>query len=256
MTAEIRIGTSGWHYKHWVGGFYPPKMKPSEMFAFYTQHFNTVEINNTFYRLPSEQTVNLWRETSPTTFCFAVKASRFITHMKKLKDPDSSTKKFFSVVADRLETKLGPILFQLPPGWLVNVERLATFLESLPRGYKYVFEFRDESWLTPEVFELLRHHNVALCIHDLSNLKTPVKITSEFTYVRFHGPGRAKYTGSYSHEEVQQWADRIKSWRRNLSAIYVYFNNDVGGWAVKNAIELKTLLGLRQQSTTGTLIRS
>ena len=116
------------------------------MFAFYTQHFNTVEINNTFYQLPSEQTVDLWRENSPTTFCFAVKASRFITHMKKLKDPESSTKNFFSGVADRLETKLGPILFQLPPGWLVNVERLTMFLESLPRGYKYVFEFRDQSY--------------------------------------------------------------------------------------------------------------
>ena len=121
---------------------------------------------------------------------------------------------------------------------------MKTFLESLPHGHKYVFEFRDESWLIPEVFELLRQHKVALCIHDLSDLKTPDEITADFTYVRFHGPGLAKYTGSYSHEELQRWSRQIKSWRRSLSAIYVYFNNDVGGWAVKNAIELKGLLGL------------
>lgn len=246
MTAKIRIGTSGWHYKHWVGDFYASNIRPSEMFGFYTQHFNTVEINNTFYRLPTENTVDLWRKTSPAKFCFAVKASRFITHMKKLKDPDSSTKKFFSVVADRLETKLGPILFQLPPGWRVNIERLTTFLESLPHGYEYVFEFRDESWLTQQVFELLRQHQMAFCIHDLSNLKTPLEVTAEFAYVRFHGPGLAKYTGSYSHEELLQWARRIECWSRTLSTIYVYFNNDVGGWAVKNAIELKALLGLHK----------
>ena len=247
MAAKVHIGTSGWHYKHWLGDFYPEEMKASEMFNFYAAEFDTVEINNTFYRLPGEQTVDSWREAAPTNFCFAVKASRFITHMKKLKDPDTSTEKFFAVVADRLETKLGPVLFQLPPAWSVNVERLATFLESLPRGYKYVFEFRDESWLTREVFQLLRHYDAALCIHDLGNMKTPVEITTDFTYLRFHGPGGAKYTGSYSHEELGQWADQIKSWRRNLSAIYVYFNNDVGGWAIKNAKDLKVLLGIQNR---------
>lgn len=246
MTGNVHIGTSGWHYKHWLGDFYPAEMKASEMFSFYAAEFDTVEINNTFYRLPAEQTVDSWRENSPKTFCFAVKASRFITHMKKLKDPDTSTEQFFAVVADRLKTKLGPVLFQLPPAWFVNVERLATFLESLPRGYKYVFEFRDESWLTREVFELLHHYDAAFCIHDLGDMKTPVEITTDFTYLRFHGPGSAKYTGSYSHEELEQWADRIKSWRRNLSAIYVYFNNDVGGWAIKNAKELKVLLGISE----------
>jgi len=243
MTGKIYIGTSGWHYKHWLGDFYPSQMRASEMFAYYTQHFDTVEINNTFYQLPAEKTVDSWRETSPEGFCFSVKASRFITHMKKLKDPDSSTKKFFSIIADRLDTKLGPILFQLPPGWSVNVDRLAQFLEFLPHGYQYAFEFRDRSWLTSEIFELLRSHNVAFCIHDLSDQRTPLTLTSEFTYVRFHGPGHAKYTGSYSHDELQRWASRIECWRANLTAIYVYFNNDVGGWAVKNAIELKALLG-------------
>ena len=214
------------------------------MFAYYTRHFNTVEINNTFYQLPAEKTVDLWRETAPEGFCFAVKASRFITHMKKLKQPETSTERFFSVLADRLGTKLGPILFQLPPGWSVNVDRLAQFLESLPLDHKYVFEFRDRSWLTSEVFELLHKHNVALCIHDLSDQRTPFTITSDFTYIRFHGPGHAKYTGSYSHDELQSWANRIEGWRANLTAVFVYFNNDVGGWAVKNAIELKGLLGI------------
>jgi uncharacterized protein YecE (DUF72 family) len=138
-------------------------------------------------------------------------------------------------------------LFQLPPRWRVNIERLGTFLKSLPPGYKYVLEFRDESWLIQEVFELLRQHNAALCLHDLSEMKNPLEVTADFTYVRFHGPGQAKYTGSYSHRELQQWSDRIKDWRRTLSAIYVYFNNDVGGWAVKDAVELRQLLGLEEK---------
>lgn len=212
------------------------------MLPFHAQHFETVEINNTFYRLPSPETVDGWRDNSPAGFRFAVKASRFITHMKKLKDPKTSTKKFFSVVVERLDTKLGPILFQLPPRWHMNLERLAGFLEHLPVGYEYAFEFRDSSWLTREAFQLLRRHNAAFCIHDLGDMRTPLEITADFTYIRLHGPGSAKYAGSYPHRELREWADRISQWRRNLSKVYVYFNNDVGGCAVKNAIELKQLV--------------
>lgn len=241
---KIHIGTSGWHYKHWLGGvFYPAGTSPAQMFAFYQKYFDTVEINNSFYHLPAATTFDNWRDSSPARFQFAVKASRFITHMKKLKDPTPSSEKFF-LVADRLGKKLGPILFQLPPRWKVNVERLSQFLEALPGRHKYVFEFRDETWLVPEVYEVLRRHKAAFCIHDFADMKIPNEITAGFSYIRFHGPTSAKYFGSYSAAQLQTWAKRIEEWSRRLSAIYVYFNNDPGGEAVKNATELKHLLGV------------
>ena len=169
QTVKVHIGTSGWYYKHWLGVFYPPGTTGAQMFEFYARHFDTVEINNSFYRLPTAKTFDTWRESSPRNFCFAVKASRFTNHMKKLKDPKSSSEKFF-LVAERLEEKLGPILFQLPPRWKLNLERLAEFLEALPVEHKYVFEFRDESWLVSPVFELLRKYNAAHCIHDFADM--------------------------------------------------------------------------------------
>ena len=211
------------------------------MFQFYAKHFDTVEINNSFYHLPSAKTFDNWRESSPPHFLFAVKGSRFITHMKKLKDPVSSSEKFF-LVADRLGRKLGPILFQLPPRWKVNLERLAEFLEALPARHKYVFEFRDESWFVPEVYALLRRHKAAFCIHDFGDMKVPQEITAKFSYIRFHGPTSAKYFGSYSSEQLRSWAERIRNWSEQLSSIYIYFNNDPGGEAVKNALELKRLV--------------
>jgi uncharacterized protein YecE (DUF72 family) len=238
---KIQIGTSGWHYKHWLGNFYPAGTTGAEMFDWYARHFHTVEINNSFYRLPSAKTFDSWRESSPRKFCFAVKASRFTTHMKKLKDPKSSSEKFF-LVAERLEEKLGPILFQLPPRWKLNLERLAEFLEALPPEHKYVFEFREESWLVKPVFELLRKYNVAHCIHDFADMKIPHEITADFSYIRFHGPTSAKYWGWYSTPQLQAWAKRIESWGDRLKAMYVYFNNDPEGAAVKNALELKELL--------------
>lgn len=238
---KIRIGTSGWHYKHWLDGvFYPPGVKGAEMFQFYARHFDTVEINNSFYRLPTAKTFDTWRESSPSGFCYAVKASRFTTHMKKLKDPKSSSEKFF-LAAERLEEKLGPILFQLPPRWKLNLERLAEFLEALPVEHKYAFEFREESWLVPQVFALLRKHNAALCIHDFADMKIPHEITADFSYIRFHGPTSAKYWGWYATAELRTWAKRIESWRDRLQSVYVYFNNDPEGAAVKNALELKKL---------------
>ena len=209
------------------------------MFQFYARHFDTVEINNSFYRLPTANTFDTWRESSPRNFLFAVKASRFITHMKKLKEPQSSSEKFF-LVAQRLEKKLGPILFQLPPRWKLNTERLASFMEALPPEHKYAFEFRDESWLVPEVFALLRRHNAAFCIHDFADMKIPSEVTAKFAYVRFHGPTSAKYWGEYSDSQLQTWADQMKQWP--VSAVYAYFNNDPGGAAVRNALTLKTLV--------------
>jgi uncharacterized protein YecE (DUF72 family) len=158
--------------------------------------------------------------------------------MKKLKEPESSIQKFFSRT-EALREKLGPVLFQLPPRWKLNSDRLAEFLGVLPNQHRYVFEFRDDSWLVPQVFDLLAEYNAALCIHDLGTMNTPIVITAEFAYVRFHGPSSAKYSGSYSDRELRAWAGRINEWRKRLSAVYVYFNNDVGGWAVKNARDLK-----------------
>jgi len=241
VPANVHIGTSGWHYKHWLGLFYPETTPSSEMLPFYLRYFDTVEVNNTFYQLPAPTTFDYWRENSSTKFCFAVKASRYITHMKKLKDPESSITNFFSRV-ELLDRKLGPILFQLPPRWKFNHHRLAEFLRILPKQHQYVFEFRDESWLVPQVFDQLGEHNAALCIHDLGTMRTPVEITADFTYIRFHGPGDAKYSGSYSGRELQKWANRINEWRKSLSSIYVYFNNDVGGWAVQNALDLKQMI--------------
>lgn len=241
MGGKIFIGTSGWHYKHWLGLFYPEKFPPNQMLEFYAQHFDTVELNNSFYHLPLPSSFDKWRESTRRDFVFSVKGSRFITHMKKLKDPQSSTEKFFDRV-DRLERKLGPILFQLPPHWKLNLERLDEFLTELPRENRYAFEFRDESWLVREAFEVLRRFNAAFCIHDLANMQTPLEITADFTYIRFHGPGEAKYQGSYSKQELRDWAKRISGWRSELKGVYVYFNNDIGGHAVWNAKTLKELV--------------
>jgi uncharacterized protein YecE (DUF72 family) len=238
VVEKVRIGTSGWHYKHWLGVFYPERTRPSQMFELYARHFDTVEINNSFYRLPSATTFDKWRESSPPKFCYAVKGSRFITHMKKLKDPETSSAKFF-LVADRLGNKLGPILFQLPPRWKVNIERLEEFLRVLPRGHQYAIEFRDESWLVPEVYELLGKYNAAFCIHDFADMKVAREITADFTYLRFHGPTSAKYWGSYGDDHLRKWADWIKDRRRKLKSIYAYFNNDPEGAAVRNALRLK-----------------
>ena len=186
MGAQIRIGTSGWHYKHWCGPVYPKKCPSSQWFDLYARYFNTVEVNNTFYRLPTEDALRNWRDAAPRKFCFSVKASRFITHIKRLRDPADAISLFFSR-AELLRSKLGPILFQLPPRWHVDLERLADFLLALPRGRRYVFEFRDESWNTPAIFDLLRRHKIAVCIHDWRGSQSPIELTADFTYIRFHG---------------------------------------------------------------------
>lgn len=243
MLAElsIRIGTSGWHYKHWLGPFYPSQFTTSQMFQFYAHRFETVEINNSFYQLPSATTIESWRDAAPEQFLFSVKASRFITHMKKLKDPPSSFAKFFARV-DLLGEKLGPVLFQLPPRWKVNVDRLREFVSALPTEHKYVFEFRDESWLVQPIYDVLRDYNAAFCIHDFADMKIPCEITSDFTYVRFHGPTSTKYAGSYSIAQLRHWAKWFDERGAELNEIYVYFNNDPAGAAVKNALTLKRLV--------------
>jgi len=238
---SVHIGTSGWHYKHWVGPFYPAKMPPSKMLRFYLERFDTVEINNSFYRLPTESAIESWCRETPADFCFAVKASRYITHNRKLNDPVNSVEKFLSVI-EKFGRRLGPILFQLPPLWKVNRDRLEGFLGGLPTYHRYVFEFRNPTWDVPEVYEILHRHNAAYCIYELAGYQSPIQITADFTYVRLHGPGANKYQGDYSEETLRTWASRIEAWRKELKHIFVYFDNDQAAYAPKNALELKKML--------------
>jgi len=237
---DIRIGTSGWHYKHWVGPFYPRGLPAKHMLSWYMQRFDTVELNNSFYHLPTEAAFTAWRETTPASFCFAVKGSRYITHRKKLNDPAEALARFMEPV-ESLGSKLGPILFQLPPNWSCNVERLSDFLEGLPPSHRYTFEFRDPSWHDPAVYHALRRHNAAFCMFELDGFESPHTLTADFAYVRLHGPGR-KYQGDYSSKQLRDWANRIVKWREDLTAVYVYFDNDQAGYAAKNAEELKGLV--------------
>ncbi len=240
----IHVGTSGWHYKHWIGDFYPEKFAPAKMFSWYARDFHTVEINNSFYRLPEEKTFQSWRDLAPPGFIFAVKASRFITHIKRLRDAADSIDLLLSR-AKPLGPTFGPILFQLPPRWKLNLDRLAEFLSILPRGHRYSLEFRDESWCVPQVYDLLARYNVAYCIHDWREMPWPKQLTADFTYIRFHGSG-TRYGGDYPDSQLRDWADRLRDMQRQLRAAYVYFNNDIGGHAIRNARKLKQLLGVEQ----------
>jgi uncharacterized protein YecE (DUF72 family) len=237
---EVHIGTSGWHYPHWRGPFYPEKLPASKMLEFYTRHFDTVELNNTFYRLPTEGGLETWRESTPKGFHFAAKGSRYLTHMKKLKDAEVGIGRFFER-ADQLGSKLGPIVFQLPPWWEVDFDRLKVFLEALPPRHRYAFELRNPTWHTPEIFRLLRRHNTAFCIFEIAGFHSSCEITANFTYVRLHGPGDA-YQGSYTQTVLRKWAERIREWEKDLRAVYVYFDNDQAAYAVENARELKNLV--------------
>jgi uncharacterized protein YecE (DUF72 family) len=241
VSCDIRIGTSGFHYKHWRGTFYPEKIPPAGMLNFYMQHFDTVELNNSFYRLPLVGVLESWRDAVPPTFVFAVKASRFITHNKKLKNPDDALENFIPRIA-LLGSKLGPILFQLPPNWQVNVERLQDFLTALPKQHRYAFEFRELSWMKPEVLEVLKRFNAAFCIYELAGYRSPLNVTADFIYVRLHGPEANKYQGSYNEDRLRSWARQIEVWARTQKAIYVYFDNDQAGYAAQNALTLKNMV--------------
>ncbi len=241
MPCDLRIGTSGFHYKHWKGPFYPRKLPASAMLDFYVQRFDTLELNNSFYRLPTISAFECWREATPENFIFAVKASRFITHNKKLKDPENAVDNLLPRAA-HLGNKLGPVLFQLPPKWRVNPERLRRLLEILPRELRYAFEFRELSWMSAEVISILREFNAAFCIYELAGYHSPLSITADFTYVRLHGPDSGKYQGNYSDQQLSQWARQTETWAKELKAIYIYFDNDQAGYAALNALRLKEMV--------------
>jgi uncharacterized protein YecE (DUF72 family) len=238
---RIRIGTSGWHYRHWVGPFYPAGTASGGYLLRYRESFDTVEINNTFYHLPDPATLAAWRDAVPPGFCFACKASRYITHMKKLAHPVDSTRRFFAAV-ETLGDALGPILFQLPPRWHCDVERLGAFLEALPSHRHYAFEFRDESWFRGAVRELLAAHRVAWCIYDLGGVRSPIAVTAGFVYVRLHGPGRP-YEGRYDGRTLRGWARRFDGWLADGRDVYCYFDNDQLGYAPHDALRLRRMVG-------------
>lgn len=235
----IYIGTSGWHYKHWKKNFYPDGLREADWLTYYCKTFNTVELNNSFYRVPAASTFEKWRTSVPSGFDFAVKANRYITHSKKLQDLKESTADFVQR-ASQLENKLGPILFQLPPHWKINADVLANFAATLPRGIRYVFEFRNPTWYQPRVYEVLREHNCAFCIYQLAGHISPLEVTADFAYVRLHGPG-GKYQGKYTDADLSAWSKRCLTWRESDKAVYIYFDNDQHGYAVENA---KTLMAM------------
>jgi uncharacterized protein YecE (DUF72 family) len=211
------------------------------MLAYYQRNFDSVEINSSFYRLPKPPAVRQWRISTPADFQFAVKGSRFLTHMKKLKDAEEGLLRFMRPL-ELLEEKLGPVLFQLPPHWPVNLQRLESFIGVLPPQHRYAFEFRNDTWNSPAAYELLRRNNIATCIFHLAGYQSPMTLTADITYIRLHGPG-AKYQGSYTDEALQGWADRIVEWSPSLKGVYVYFDNDEAGHAPRNALRLREMVG-------------
>lgn len=241
MTCNYYIGTSGWHYDHWRDRFYPEELSKAKWLEFYAGHFNTVELNSSFYRLPSEAAFANWYRSSPVNFTFAVKVSRFITHIKRLKNSKEAVENFITR-ARILKEKLGPLLYQLPPSMHRNDPVLASFLSSLPQDMKHVIEFRHQSWLDEKVFEILREHNAGLCVFDMPSFSCPPIATADFAYIRFHGSSDL-YASCYSDEELSDWAKKIAGLATNLKAVYIYFNNDAEAFAIRNA---KTLHGYLQ----------
>ncbi|MGL6160174.1 DUF72 domain-containing protein [Microbulbifer sp.] len=235
---QFHIGTSGWVYPHWRERFYPEDLAEPHWLAFYAERLKSVEINRSFYRLPSPENFATWRDATPDDFRFAVKASRYITHMKKLKDPKETLPPLLEAI-EGLGDKLGPLLFQLPPRWHANPDRLKEFLEVLPEDRQAVFELRDRTWHCDEVLEILSDFNVAFCVYDLGGFTSPREITADFIYLRLHGPVDT-YRGYYDSEVLEDWAEWLRDQRVNTT--YVYFDNDESAYAVRNALELKELL--------------
>jgi len=243
--ARAYIGTSGWNYKHWAKGeFYPADLKASAWLEFFVEHFETVEINNSFYRLPSEEAFQRWRIQVPQRFVFSVKASRYLTHIKRLKDPEEPLDLFFSR-AKHLGDRFGPVLFQLPPRFKANLDRLRTFLDALRHHtkrtrWRCALEFRDATWLIPEVFEMLRAEDVALCFADWRDLHVTAPVTASFVYVRRHyGPAEG---GNYPKAALDKDVELIRGWLKAGLDVYLYFNNDLGGHAIRNAKYVKQAL--------------
>ena len=233
----IRIGCSGWQYQHWRNEFYPAGLPQSCWFAHYVLSFDTVEINNSFYWLPKVGTFAKWRDQAPRRFLYAVKASRFLTHMKKLKDPEEPIARFFNRTK-HLGSHLGPVLYQLPPRWAVDLPRFEHFLAVLPRDVRHTVEFREMSWYDERVYELLRRYKVAMCIHDMDGSASKRILVGPFVYVRLHH-GTKKYGGRYSDARLDDWAGWLSEHAAEGLDVFVYFNNDADGHAPRDAVRLR-----------------
>jgi uncharacterized protein YecE (DUF72 family) len=234
---DLRIGCSGWQYRDWRGNFYPEDLRQARWFEYYATRFDTVEINSSFYRLPERETFARWRGSAPKGFLFAVKASRYLTHMKKLKDPAEPLERLFANVR-ALGSRLGPVLYQLPPHWTCDVRRLDAFLDLLPRDVLQAVEFRDPSWYGDDTFDTLERHGVSLCLHDMRGPASPRLAVGPFVYVRFHGSG-PRYGGAYPDSTLADWSEWLAAQRTRGLSVYAYFNNDVGGHAPKDAARLR-----------------
>ena len=239
--SPIRVGCSGWVYKHWRGILYPEGLAQRLWFQRYSEEFDTVEINATFYRVPKPETFEGWRNKAPAGFRYAVKVNRFITHLKKLVGVEETLNDFVSLTR-KLEPTLGPLLYQLPPSLKLDLERLENFLKLIPSDLGNVFEFRDKSWYIPELYALLDRYGASFCVHDMRGSNTERIAVGPLAYVRFHG-GQGKYWGRYSDEGLLGWTDWIMDQSRQGRAVWCYFNNDIHGHAIHDAQTLKSMVG-------------
>ncbi len=239
--SRIRIGTSGWSYAHWQGPFYPGELPRGEWLRYYAKQLSSVEINASFYRLPSADILHEWRRQVPRGFRFAFKASRYLTHMKKLRPAPGGLERMFAC-AKELGPQLGPILFQLPPRWHANPQRLDEFLAALPKRHRYAFELRDESWWCDAVYDILQRHGAAAVWFDMEQRRSPIVDTASFRYVRWHGPGEVAYTGRYGRNRLRPLTRHVRDWCGSGQDVYVYFDNDEAGYAPTDALALQDML--------------
>jgi uncharacterized protein YecE (DUF72 family) len=238
--SELRVGTSGWRYKHWKGRFYPKDLPTAKWLEYYARHFDTVELNNPFYRQPEKKTFEKWRRSVPDDFVYAVKLNRFITHVKRLNIGRESVERSYGTMAG-LGPKLAVVLVQLPPRMKFDEERAERFFRMVAhRRRRHAIEPRDASWFTDDALAFLRRRNVALVVGETPHWPTHLAVTADFVYVRFHGPGR-RYASNYDDDALREWSGRIKGWRAEGRDVFAYFNNDEMGYAPKNALRLREL---------------
>jgi uncharacterized protein YecE (DUF72 family) len=244
--ARAWIGTSGWNYTHWRGIFYPQSLRSDDWLRYYARNFDTVELNSSFYRIPAPHLVRGWQERAPVRFRFAVKLWRGITHYRKLKNCSKYLSAFLASAEELESRRRGPLLIQLPPNQGKDLDRLKRFLDDLKDEskslWKIAVEFRNPQWLCDEVYELLDRRRAAVCIHDMPGSVTTEPNDASFVYVRRHGSGRGRYVGRYTAAEIEADACRVGKWLRDGRSVYVYFNNDVKGYAIENAQQLKAEL--------------
>jgi uncharacterized protein YecE (DUF72 family) len=238
---EVFIGTSGWTYDGWRGPFYPEDLATKHWLPWYATQFPTVEIDGSFYRTPSLQAVRGWRDRTPEGFLFSWKASKYITHWKRLSEKSENSIALMETRLKALSPKVAVVLFQLPPQFAKNRERLASFFKLLPRRYRYAFEFRHPSWYEDDILDLLRDHDAALCLSDHRDAPAPWQVTARHVYVRGHGP-TGEYKDRYPDKTLRLWARAVRTWRRQRRTVFVYFDNDWKSAAPKDARRLIELV--------------